>query len=116
MVVKAGLPDPTTETATKYSWFAFLSSGLAAVTKAAAATTPERLDSLGQTARWQTTIKLAVQQELAEQGLICCDVCTMPVLDPTDPQYPSKARMIASIGRRGVRVVKCTCGVDHVPD
>jgi hypothetical protein len=98
---------------TQYSWFVLSADGMKELAEAAR-TSAADLDTHIGNRGFQQMINRAVQKELAEQGLHCCTTCTMPVLDTDDPQYEQKAALIQEVGRRGVALKACGCGMAHV--
>ena len=108
-IEKPKLAQPGKGSGNYHSWIALNAKGLEALSEAAAQTTPSLLYSQLELNRRGISIDSAVQRELAEQGLLCCHVCTMPVLDPADQQYEQKAAVITAVGRRGDVITGCVC-------
>ena len=59
-------------------------------------------------------VRRDVMRELREQGIHVCQHCTMPNLDPDDPQFAIKRNAIISFTRRGIQLQECSCGESHV--
>ena len=94
-----------------YAWFILTQSGCEELAHAAATTTAEKLDKRIDGNRQRAKIDMRVQRQLAEQGFTSCPTCSMPVLQPDDPQRERKADIITSLCTHGVR--ECACGLAH---
>ena len=82
--------------AKKHNWYAISDGASMEAFKKAATSTPADLDK-NITSRSANRMHPDALRELTARGHTNCPQCTMPVLDPSDPEYSTKANRIAEI-------------------
>ena len=110
--IKANLTKPGGTS--QYTWYVLTTDGMTELRSAASNASAVDLDKSIWEAGLRHKIDKEVQKQLAEQGLACCETCTMPVLDPNDSQFNEKVAIIERVGLRGVQIAPCGCGMSHV--
>jgi hypothetical protein len=79
----------------------------------AKSTTADELNSRIRKRSEGTRIKRGMQQTLAEGGHLQCPTCSMPTLDPNDPDFDERARRIEQLAQRDKPLPRCSCGNVH---